>query len=118
MSDKEIKPVIKADPLYQMLRHEDVDCFNTNLDLLDSTELTGGDYRGLDLRRMNARGLDFSNAYFRNCDLSGIDFRETNLEGASLMDAKVSGVYFPTALSADEIRLSLDYGTRLRYPND
>jgi hypothetical protein len=30
----------------------------------------------------------------------------------------VSGVYFPTALSADEIRLSLDYGTRLRYPND
>jgi hypothetical protein len=35
-----------------------------------------------------------------------------------LMDAKVSGVYFPTALSADEIRLSLDYGTRLRYPND
>ncbi len=67
---------------------------------------------------MNARGLDFSTAYFRNCDLSGIDFRETNLEGASLMDAKVSGVYFPTALSADEIRLSLDYGTRLRYPND
>ena len=25
MSDKEIKPVIKADPLYQMLRQEDVE---------------------------------------------------------------------------------------------
>jgi uncharacterized protein YjbI with pentapeptide repeats len=100
MSDKEIKPVIKADPLYQMLRQEDVDSFNASL------------------RRMNARGLDFSNAYFRNCDLSGIDFRETNLEGASLMDAKVSGVYFPEALSANEIRLSLDHGTRLRYHRD
>jgi uncharacterized protein YjbI with pentapeptide repeats len=98
-----------------MLRQEDVDSFNASRDLLDTTELTGGDYRGRDLRKMNARGLDFSNAYFRNCDLSGIDFRETNLEGASLMDAKVSGVYFPAELSADEIRLSLDHGTRLRY---
>ena len=118
MSDKEIKPVIKADPLYQMLRQEDVDDFNANRDSLDTSELTGGDYRGRDLRKMNARGLDFSNAYFRNCDLSGIDFRKTNLEGASLMDAKVSGVYFPEALSADEIRLSLDHGTRLRYHRD
>ncbi len=64
---------------------------------------------------MNARGLDFSSAYFRNCDLSGIDFRETNLEGASLLDAKVSGVYFPDELDPEEIRLSLDHGTRLRY---
>ena len=115
MSEKEIKPVIKADPLYQMLRQEDIDGFNANRDSLDTSELTGGDYRGRDLRKMNARGLDFSNAYFRNCDLSGIDFRETNLEGASLMDAKVSGVYFPAALSPEEIRLSLDHGTRLRY---
>ena len=30
MSDKEIKPVIKADPLYQMLRQEDVDSFNAS----------------------------------------------------------------------------------------
>ncbi len=64
---------------------------------------------------MNARGLDFSNAYFRNADLSGIDFRTTNLEGASLLDAKLSGAYFPPELSAEEIRLSLDTGTRLRY---
>ena len=55
MSDKEIKPVIKADPLYQMLRQEDVDSFNASRDSLDNSELTGGDYRGRDLRRMNAR---------------------------------------------------------------
>ena len=117
MSDKEIKPVIKADPLYQMLRQEDVDSFNASRDSLDTTELTGGDYRGRDLRKMNARGLDFSNAYFRNCDLSGIDFRETNLEGASLMEPKCRGC-ISEALSADEIRLSLDHGTRLRYHRD
>ena len=115
MSKREIKPQVKQDPLYQFLRHEDVDSFNKNRETMDTSQLSGGDYRGRDLRKMNARGLDFSSAYFRNCDLSGIDFRETNLEGASLLDAKVSGVYFPDELSPEEIRLSLDHGTRLRY---
>ncbi len=109
------KPVRKKDPLYQLLRSEDIKAFNEQRDKLDSSELSSGDYRGRDLRNMNAAGLDFSNAYFRNSDLSGIDFRETNLEGASLLDAKLSGTYFPEALSAEEIRLSLDTGTRLRY---
>ena len=109
------KPVIKQDPLYQFLRNEDIDGFNAQRDQLDTSELKNGDYRGRDLRRMNADGLDFSSAYFRNSDLSGIDFRNTNLEGASLLDCKLSGVYFPSELSPDEIRLSLDTGTRLRY---
>jgi uncharacterized protein YjbI with pentapeptide repeats len=111
------KPVIKLDPLYQLLRTEDIKGFNEQRDQLDSSELRNGDYRGRDLRNMNADGLDFSNSYFRNADLSGIDFRNTNLEGASLLDAKLSGTYFPQALSAAEIRLSLDTGTRLRYSN-
>lgn len=115
MSQDNVKPEIKQDPLYQMLRQEDVDSFNANRDSMDTSQLKSGDYRGRDLRKMNARGLDFSNAYFRNADLSGIDFRETNLEGASLMDAKVSGVFFPAEISAEEIRLSLERGTRLRY---
>jgi uncharacterized protein YjbI with pentapeptide repeats len=109
------KPEIKQDPLYRLLRNEDIKGFNEQRDALDTRELRSGDYRGRDLRNMNARGLDFSNSYFRNADLSGIDFRETNLEGASLLDAKLSGTYFPETISADEIRLSLDTGTRLRY---
>lgn len=112
------KPIIKKDALYQLLRQEDIKAFNEQRDVLDSTELKNGDYRGRDLRNMNAAGLDFSNSYFRNADLSGIDFRTTNLEGASLLDAKLSGVYFPAELSAEEIRLSLDTGTRLRYRRD
>jgi uncharacterized protein YjbI with pentapeptide repeats len=109
------KPVIKTDPLYQLLRSEDIKGFNEMRDKLDSSELRSGDYRGRDLRNMNAAGLDFSDSYFRNSDLSGIDFRNTNLEGASLLDAKLSGTYFPQEISAEEIRLSLDTGTRLRY---
>jgi len=109
------KPEIKQDQLYQLLRLEDVKGFNEMRDQLDTSQLRSGDYRGRDLRNMNADGLDFSDAYFRNSDLSGIDFRNTNLEGASLLDAKVSGVYFPEQLSPEEIRLSLESGTRLRY---
>ena len=112
------KPSIKSDPLYQLLRQEDIKGFNEQRDKLDTSNLCSGDYRGRDLRNMQAEGLDFSNSYFRNADLSGIDFRETNLEGASLLDAKLSGTYFPAALSAEEIRLSLDTGTRLRYRED
>jgi uncharacterized protein YjbI with pentapeptide repeats len=112
------KPFIKPDPLYQLLRNEDIKEFNEQRDKLDTGELKQGDYRGRDLRNMNAIGLDFSNSYFRNSDLSGIDFRNTNLEGASLLDAKLSGTYFPNELDATEIRLSLDTGTRLRYRRD
>ncbi len=109
------KPEIKTDPLYQLLRQEDIKGFNEQRDSLDTSELRSGDYRGRDLRNMNASGLDFSNAYFRNADLSGIDFRSTNLEGASILDAKLSGTYFPEELTAEEIRLSLNTGTRMRY---
>ena len=112
------KPEIKTDPLYQLLRQEDIKGFNEQRDSLDTGELKSGDYRGRDLRNMNAAGLDFSDSYFRNADLSGIDFRRTNLEGASLLDAKLSGTYFPAALTPEEIRLSLDTGTRLRYRSD
>lgn len=112
------KPRIKTDPLYQLLRQEDIKGFNEQRDLMDTSQLKSGDYRGRDLRNMNAKDLDFSNSYFRNADLSGIDFRSTNLEGASLLDAKLSGTYFPAELSAEEIRLSLDTGTRLRYRRD
>ncbi len=112
------KPQIKTDALYKLLRNEDIKAFNEQRDTLDTSELKNGDYRGRDLRNMNAEGLDFSNAYFRNADLSGIDFRNTNLQGASLLDAKLSGAFFPDELSAEEIRLSLDTGTRLRYKRD
>ena len=40
------KPVIKHDPLYQLLRTEDIKGFNEQRDRLDTSELKSGDYRG------------------------------------------------------------------------
>ncbi len=108
-------PDISDDPLYQLLRSEDVFGFNDQKEKSDTSKLQGKNYRGLDLRELDAEGLDFRNAYFRSTDLRGIDFRKTNLEGASLTGAKISGCYFPSTLSAEEIRLSVEMGTRLRY---
>ncbi|MFT5481891.1 MAG: hypothetical protein ACI9GW_000536 [Halieaceae bacterium] len=109
------KPTISEDPLYQMLRNELIAEFNVARETIDTSNLRSGDYRGRDLRNLNADGLDFSDSYFRNSELKGIDFRNTNLEGASIIDAKISGCYFPDQLSPEEIRLSLETGTRLRY---
>ena len=40
------KPVIKQDPLYQLLRNEDIKGFNEQREQLDTSELKSGDYRG------------------------------------------------------------------------
>lgn len=104
------------DPLYQALKNENVEAFNkarATRNPLPSFKLC--DFRGLDLRGLNAEGLDFSDAYFRGADLRGVDFRYATLEGASIAGAKISGCYFPAALSADEIVMSLNHGTRMRY---
>ena len=108
-------PEISSDPLYQLLHNEEIEQFNEKRKTLETINLKAKNYRGLDLREMDAKGLDFSDAYFRGADLRGIDFRQTNLEGASMAEAKISGCYFPKELTADEIRLSIDHGTRLRY---
>lgn len=110
-----VKPGIKSDPLYQLLRTENIVEFNKQKAVLDQSQLARADYRGLDLREMDADGLDFSDAYFRGADLRGVDFRNTKLHGASFAEAKVSGCYFPIELTAMELRLSLERGTRLRY---
>ena len=69
----------------------------------------------LDLRWYNLSNMDLSGSYMRGVNLSGLDLRGANLSAISLKDAKVSGCYFPQDLSADEIRLSLEFGTRIRH---
>ena len=69
----------------------------------------------LDLRGYNLSTMDLSGSYMRGVNLSGQDLRGANLSGVSLKDAKVSGCYFPEDLSAGEIRLSLEFGTRVRH---
>lgn len=109
------KPTISEDPAYQLLLSERIDAFNLKKKGLDLTKLAGNRYQGLDLRNIDAKDLDFSNSHFRNADLRGIDFRQTNLEGSSFAGAKISGCYFPVSLSAAEITMSVEKGTRIRY---
>lgn len=86
--------------------------------LVDSTagpvDLSGAHLRGYDLRKCKLKTANLAGAYLRSTDLRSVDLSEANLEGASMKEAKVSGVLFPRELSAEEIRLSLTYGTRLR----
>lgn len=108
-------PILSNDPLYQMLRNDDVEGFNQARKTGAPCELKGCDLRGLDLRGINIAGLDLTDAYFRGSDLRGIDFRGCCLDGASLADAKISGCYFPIDLPAAEIQLSVVQGVRIRH---
>lgn len=102
-------------PLYHLLHNDDIKGFNAQKPEDAEVDMSGGDFRGLDLRNLDATGVNFTNAYFRGADLRGLDFRQSKIEGASLAHAQISGAYFPVELSADEILMSVNFGTRLRY---
>lgn len=111
------KPIIHNNPLYALLKAERVTEFNQHKTRGNVKEgmLRGGDFRGLDLRELDASGLDLRDAYFRGADLRGVDFRNTQLEGASFCQAHMSGAFFPAEITAEELRLSYDIGIRVRY---
>lgn len=102
-------------PMYRLIRGEDIKGFNAQKPKEGTIDLCCGDFRGLDLRSLDATRVRFTDAYFRGADLRGLDLRETCMQGASLAHAQISGTYFPEELSADEILMSVNFGTRLRY---
>lgn len=110
-------PIVHTNPYYTLIREEKIQEFNALLAAgkvpLDA--LRGGDFRGLDLRELNPRGLDLRDGYFRGADLRGLDFSHTHLEGASFGLAHISGCLFPREIRADDLRLSVELGTRVRY---
>ncbi|MBT2970035.1 MAG: pentapeptide repeat-containing protein [Candidatus Thiodiazotropha sp. (ex Ctena orbiculata)] len=108
------KPQLKQNPMYQLLKEGKIEEFNQRRAAGEPCDLRNADLRGVDLRDLDARNLDLSGAYLRHTDLRGLDLSETNLEGASINSAKISGTYFASSLSAEEITLSLVHGTRLR----
>jgi uncharacterized protein YjbI with pentapeptide repeats len=108
-------PIISDDPLYRLLREGKIAEFNQRVAAGEKPVLSGCDFRYTTLQGINAKGLDFSNCYFRQADLRGIDFSECEINGASIHAAKISGCYFPSQIRAEEILLSLQHGTRMRY---
>ena len=108
-------PRIPNDPMYQLLREGKVTDFNDRRALGEKVDLTNCDFRNVDLRGLDAQGLDLRGSYFRQADLRGVDLSEAQLEGASINGAHISGTYFPKVIGAEEILLSFQHGTRLRY---
>lgn len=109
------QPKLLDTPLFALLHKDDISGFNRERPKDTPINMRGGDFRGLDLRELNAEGIDFTDSYFRSADLRGLDLRHSSLEGTSLAHAQISGTYFPPELSADEILMSVNFGTRLRY---
>lgn len=110
-----VEPIISNDPLYLLLREGKVAEFNQRVAVGEIVDLRGYDFRHVDLKGLVADRLDFSDCYFRQADLRGVDFSNSiSMQGASIHDAKVSGVYFPSEVSGEEVLLSLEHGTRIR----
>lgn len=101
---------------FLQIKFYEIDEFNVRRLKGEKCDLRGTDLRGLDLRKLDPTGLDFTDAYLRQADLRGLDLSDCPLEGASIYGANISGTYFPRALPASEIRLSREFGIRMRYP--
>ena len=108
-------PKITKDPMYQLVRVDNVKAFNIKKEGGGACDLVCVDLRALDLREIDADGLDFTDSYMRDADLRGVDFSNAILKGVNIRGAKISGTLFPVELSPEEIRLSNDLGARMRY---
>jgi uncharacterized protein YjbI with pentapeptide repeats len=107
-------PLIRDSRLAILLRDGQIEEFN-RLAAGTKPDLRDTDLRMLDLRKADLAHADLTGAYLRNADMRSLDLSQAILEGASVHDANIAGVLFPVALSAEEIRLSHDVGTRMRY---
>jgi uncharacterized protein YjbI with pentapeptide repeats len=110
-----MKPKFSNDPMYRLLRDGKITEFNARFEGGEKPDLANCDFRSVDLCGLEVTGLDFSGSYFRQADLRGLDLSKCNLEGASIHGAQISGMLFPKELNAQEIILSHQQGTRMRY---
>ncbi len=105
--------LIRDSELRLLLLDGKIDEFNVRVEEepadLENVDLRTADLQGANLLRANLRG-----AYLRNADLRGVDLYHADMEGASIHTARIAGTRFPPNISADEIRLSIDLGTRIR----
>ena len=105
---------IKHKPKPKALFEENQEKFNKEVAAGKAPDFTNQNLSYLDLTGFDLRNANLNGAYLCGANLSGQDLTRANLHGASLRQAKVSGCLFPLELSAEEIRLSVDMGTRLR----
>ncbi|MDR2946559.1 MAG: pentapeptide repeat-containing protein [Candidatus Adiutrix sp.] len=105
---------VKRSPKPQILFEENREAFNRAVEKGQRPDFSNQNLSDLDLSGFNLKTANLAGAYLRGANLNGQDLSEANLHGASLKQAKISGCLFPTNISAEEIRLSVDLGTRMR----
>ena len=102
-------------PKLTELLDENIDIFNKLVENNEEVpDLRNKNLSGLDLSNAMLKGLDLSGSYLRNANLRGVDLTGCNLQGASIRNARINGTLFPEDLSAEEIIMSVTYGTRMR----
>ena len=104
----------KEGPLVLLLRDGMVEEFNHAARQTENVDLSYANLRGGDLRNADLRKADLRNAYCHTADLRGVDLSQANIEGASFHRARISGSYFPRNVSAEELKMSVEMGTRIR----
>ncbi len=103
------------DPAYKALRDGDRDAFTEFIANREKIDFSGCDLGGVDLRKVDISGVELRGARLKGADLRGLDLSDHNLDGVSINNARISGTLFPRDISADEIRMSLQEGTRIRH---
>ena len=108
------RPRFMDDEAFRCLRSGELGRFQQIAASRQSLDFSGADLRGADLRQADLSKVVLRNSYLRDADLRGQDLSHMDLSGCSLFHAKVSGTLFPSDIPAEELRLSLEFGTRLR----
>ncbi len=106
---------IKRLPKPEILFEENRDTFNKLAKEGRAPSFQDQNLSDLDLTGFDLLNADLTGAYLRGANLAGQDLSNAKMHGASLKSAKISGCLFPADISAAEIRLSVDLGTRLRH---
>jgi uncharacterized protein YjbI with pentapeptide repeats len=110
----EIPQEIRNIPKVELLFEENIEKFNKLAAEGKAPDLRNTNLSNMDLRQARLKGLDLSGCYLKGADLRGIDLSGCNLQGASMEKAKISGCLFPDNVAMEEIKFSVEYGTRIR----
>src|SRR5690349_7963155 len=106
-ADRSTMTKFKEGTLVLLLRDGRFEEFNHAAGQEDHLDLAGANLRGADLRQARLRNADLRNAYCHTTDFRGVDLSQANIEGASFHRARISGAWFPSNVSAEELKMSV-----------
>ncbi|HCP47075.1 MAG TPA: hypothetical protein DIU15_13600 [Deltaproteobacteria bacterium] len=108
-------PLRLNDPAYRALREGNSDLFQELTQDLETVDYSFANLGGVDFRKIDIGRVILRGARLKGADLRGLDLSGHDLDGVSLNGARISGVLFPRELSAAEILMSVERGTRIRH---